>query len=390
MSGCDIDEAIICEKVSKEFYILDDKLSWRIIFRDIKEPLDSFNALTNVDLFVPKGKFVGILGRNGAGKSTLLRLLGGVYPPTTGIVKTYGAVSGLFEMGGMGSRRLTGQAYAARYFDMFGISRQKRRELIDNIREFSELGSYFKKPLYTYSAGMLARLYFSTATELQQEIYLVDELLSVGDEHFQSKCWKRLRERFTNGASGVLVTHDWSAILKLCEFSYILDKGVIQTSGCSELMVQRYLRLPKPSKEYAEFLINPEGYLSKSGKNSEFVFNLLVKKEVNLALSYSVELFRSGFGWDIILLNEDYVPLACTLGNNTVKITIPRLPLVSGEYYLNIFLKSLDEHVDSHQLDSRSWTYGNGIKLKVQGLNSLATTLLPWSIEFKEVSHVFA
>jgi lipopolysaccharide transport system ATP-binding protein len=379
--------AITCDAVSKQFYIVDDHLNWRLVFRDAKEPLNTFQALTDVSLIVPKGQFVGILGRNGAGKSTLLRVLGGVYTPTKGIVTASGEVSSLFEMGGFGGVRLTGYAYACRFLDFYGINNQDRSTLLENICQFSELDEKFYNPLYTYSSGMRARLYFATATELQHEIYLIDELLSVGDEHFQAKCWNRLRERFTHGASGVLVTHDWSSVLKLCQSAYILDKGTILNWGPSAAMVTSYLNLPKPTKEYAEIYINSSDLKCISGEDTDINMNILLKKDTPIALCYSIELFKVGYGWDVLLLHEDFVPIPCRLGLNAVQIRIEDYPLAPGTYILNLFLKSLSEDVDSIQLDGLSWTYGNGIELVVEGAPTLAATKLPWNVKITALNH---
>ena len=388
---CEQGYAISCLGLSKEFYIVnDDNLNWRIVFRDKNKHMVSFRALSDVTLEVPKGKFVGILGRNGAGKSTLLRLLGGVYPPTKGSVKVSGVISSLFEMGGLGNNRLTGYAYADRYLQIHGIAKKQREEVIKKIQDFSELGVDFNRPIYTYSSGMSARLFFSTATELQHEIYLVDELLSVGDEHFQAKCWKRLRERFSNGASGILVTHDWSAVLKLCEYSYILEKGRVVASGSSEKMVQEYLSLPVPTKEYAEIMIDPDGYVFESRKDCTIAFDILVKKSVPIAVNYSIEIFQAGRGWELVLLNEDYVRIESNVGINSCRINIKALPLVAGDYYLNLFIKSQDSSVDHMKMDVRSWTYGNGIKIKVLGEHTNAITVLPWKKQIWIDSHATA
>lgn len=370
--------AISCENLSKDFYLIDDNLNWRVVFRDTKNTLTSFSALSNVTLVVPKGQFIGILGRNGAGKSTLLRVLGGVYPQTQGVVCVNGDIASLFEMGGFGNNRLTGYAYADRYLEIYGLKKKERQRLIENIQEFSELSESFSKPMYTYSSGMSARLFFATATELQHEIYLVDELLSVGDEQFQAKCWKRLRERFSHGASGILVTHDWAAVLKLCSYAYLLDKGRIISGDTAEKMVQTYLNLPVPTKEYVEIITKPGGYVFDSGRDATIQFELNLKKDVSLAVSYSIELFRVGQGWELILLHENFIPISCQLGKNTVNLKIKQLPLVAGTYYLNIFVKSLDESIDSLQLDSRSWTYGNGVMLQVIGEETQAIAVLPW------------
>lgn len=379
--------AILCKNLYKEFYILDDNLNWKIVFRNPKNKFESYEALSDINIAVPKGKFIGILGRNGAGKSTLLRVLGGVYAPTHGIIKTFGEVSGLFEFGGMGNISLTGRAYADRYLELQGIRHQDRIHYLENICDFSELEAYFDQPIYSYSSGMRARLYFATATELQHEIYLVDELLSVGDEHFQAKCWKRLRERFTHGASGLLVTHDWSAVLKLCESAYILDKGHFVNYGSPPDMIRSYLNLPLPTKEFAEIRINLDDCRLVSGSDSVIDVDIYLKKQVRLAISYSVEVFRVGYGWEVVLLPEEFVPIDCQLGSNVVQIAIKKLPLLAGEYYLNIFLRSLDEAVDSLQLDSRSWTYGNGIVMHVHGQNKKSYTNLPWHYQIKGIQH---
>jgi lipopolysaccharide transport system ATP-binding protein len=383
------ENAIFCKSLSKDFYLLDESLNWRIVFRDNKKEFASFTALNDVSLEVPKGQFVGILGRNGAGKSTLLRVLGAVYPATKGIIQVNGEISSLFEMGGMGNIRLTGYAYADRYLEICQIDKKERRRLIKNIQAFSELGKSFNKPLYTYSSGMAARLFFATATELQHEIYLVDELLSVGDEQFQAKCWKRLRERFSEGASGILVTHDWSAILKLCTRAYLLEKGHIVASDSAEKMVQKYLSLPIPTQEYVEIITKEVGYVCDSEADAEIPFVLFLKKEVSLSVSYSVELFRAGYGWELILLNEKFIPIDCSLGENHLAIKIKQLPLTAGTYYLNIFLKPLDG-IDNLRLDVRSWTYGNGIVLKVRGQSTQAMVALPWKKKVEVVTHATA
>ncbi len=377
--------AILCKHVSKDFYVLDKQLSWRLVFRDSKHPFTPFQALHDVSLEVPKGQFVGILGRNGAGKSTLLRVIGGVYPPTQGVVCVNGDVSSLFEMGGFGNVRLTGYQYADRYLEMVGLNRDERHQHIQNIKAFSELGEHFNKPMYTYSSGMSARLFFSTATELQHEIYLVDELLSVGDEHFQAKCWKRLRERFSGGASGILVTHDWAAVIKLCTYAYLLDHGRVVEHGPAEHMVQRYLNLPKPKQDYVEIITPPDGYLLESQKDSTINLSLHLKKEARLAISYSVELFRRGHGWELILLHEDFVPLDLELGINHVSLSLEQLPLVPGQYYLNLFLKSEDESIDSTLLDCRGWTYGNGVILNVVGEQTDAAVRMPWKQKIRRL-----
>ncbi|MBI2791904.1 MAG: ATP-binding cassette domain-containing protein [Gammaproteobacteria bacterium] len=375
--------ALYSSNLSKDFYLIDEVINWRIVFRNSQKNSTVYSALKDINLSVPKGKFIGMLGRNGAGKSTLLRVLSGVYPATKGIVRANGKISALFEYGGLGNNRLTGNRYADRYLEIYGIPKSKREDYISNIKVFSELGEYFFNPLYTYSTGMSARLFFSVATELQHEIYLVDELLSVGDEYFQAKCWKRLKERFACGSSGILVTHDWSAILKLCEQSYILDKGMIVANGNSAQMVHQYLNMPSPTKKYAEF-IPQSTYEAHSDEDYTLTFKINLKKQARLMINYSIEVFRAGFGWEILLLNSDYIPLDLQVGINEAEIHIPRLPLTPGEYYLNLFLNSAELPLED--LDARSWTYGNALKLIVHGNLSAGIAKLPWNFQVDVLS----
>src|SRR5262245_7374012 len=232
--------AVSCKGVSKSFALVDKGSAWRLAF-GAGRGVPHIKALDDVTFDVPKGQFVGILGRNGAGKSTLLRVLGGVFAPDSGQITIGGALSGLYELGLVGNPQLTGRQYAERLLTVHGFNRCERKEMIADIHEFTELGDRFEDPVLTYSAGMGARLYFATATAGRYDVYLIDEVLSVGDQHFQSKCWRRLRDRVSTGASGVLVTHDWAAIVKLSEIAYVLEKGCIIYSGPAERAARHYL-----------------------------------------------------------------------------------------------------------------------------------------------------
>jgi lipopolysaccharide transport system ATP-binding protein len=365
--------AISCAGLSKMFPVIDGGLSWRIMFgapRDARQ----ITALDNINLAVPKGQFVGILGHNGAGKSTLLRVLGKVYDPTQGSINVSGSLSGLFELGGLGNRLITGREYARRFFQFYGVGGREIMNLIADVHEFSELDTAFDQNVLTYSSGMAARLYFATATAMRYDVYLIDEILSVGDEHFQAKSWNRMRERFVEGASGVLVTHDWSAVLKLCERAHIMNHGRIIASGPSEKIVQEYLKIPRPSGDIARFINIPEqGYTARSNEDSEFFFEVERVKDVSLAFGYSIEAFRVGAGWEILLL-RNFLPVDIDKNRCRLRLSIPRLPLGSGHYYLNLFLTSPGSTYSTgfKVYDSRTWANGTGIDLTVDGGSSRA------------------
>ena len=365
----------------KQFPIVNERFSYKVLFG---LPIDgeSITALRGISLGVTKGKLVGVLGRNGAGKSTLLRVLAGVYAPSSGTVRLRGQVGSLFELGGLGNRFVTGREYAERLLRLQGASGQHLRTLLTEVRDFSELGDFFDRRIYTYSSGMAARLYFATATALEQDVYLIDEILSVGDEHFQAKCWRRLRERLTNGASGVLVTHDWSAVIKLCEESHVLDRGIVALSGASDRVVAEYLRIPRPSGSIARFVDLAENYFAVSGEDWELPLMVRVEERRITEIAFSIEMLRLGLGWEIILLSH-FHPVGSDSGVYETQIRVPRLPLAPGKYSLNLFLRARDdEKSQSIACDTRSWTLGSGSTLHVNGRPCPTITRLPieWRI----------
>lgn len=374
--------ALRCVNVGKTFSVQREKRVWRTLLGvegGAKGPV--VEALRDISLIVPRGKIVGILGRNGAGKSTLLRLLGNVYTPTTGHIEVNGEVAGLFELGGMGNPNLTGREYAQRYLTFMGVRRRELPTILEEICEFSELGEAFDRRLRTYSSGMGARLYFAVATAYQHEIYLIDELLSVGDEHFQAKCWRRMRDRLLSGASGVLVTHDWTAIVKLCEYACVIEDGRLSFQGASDAAVVNYLKLPLPEASAARFSPSlPSEIVLRSGETSRLRIPVDILEDVAVDCAISIEMLRIGIGWEIVILTEHY-PVAHLAGHYDMEFMIPELPLAPGTYSLNLFLTQHSDGGGKERaaLDARSWTYGNGLTLQVEGEAFLAAVRLPFA-----------
>jgi lipopolysaccharide transport system ATP-binding protein len=360
-------QAIVAEGVTKHFP-KSGRMGWRDVLVGIA-PQNRFTALDGVSVEVPRGEVVGILGRNGAGKSTLLRLLGGIYTADKGAVAIGGDVAGLFELGGIGNAQLTGREFAQRYFQLFGVKRSDWPALLEDIRDFSELGGYFDERIYTYSAGMSARLYFSTATAIRHEIYLIDEILSVGDEHFQTKSWARMREHLASGASGLLVTHDWSAVIKLCRQSKVLTGGRVTLEGRSDEVVAGYLDLPKPEATRARILV-PKGqqFSGVSGAPCVLAFDVDILRPGPVEAAVSIEVLQLGVGWEAVILT-DYQPVDRRPGRYRVELEIGELPLAPGEYSLNLFLAAPADSLNGGRvgLDTRSWTYGTGVVLQVEG-----------------------
>jgi lipopolysaccharide transport system ATP-binding protein len=345
-----------------------------------------FWALRDVEITVPAGQFVAVLGRNGSGKSTLLRTLSGIYAPSTGHVSVYGPVVGIYELGLAGNDRLTGREFARRWFSIYGTAGRPVREVLDEVGKFAELGEYYDQPIYTYSAGMTGRLFFAVATALSGQIYLIDEVLSVGDEQFQGKSWRRMRERLAEGTSGVLATHDWTAALRLCRTTCVLDCGHLVDSGPSGPVVQRYLDLAPPKRERARFAGDlPQGFACESGEDARFVvpIEVLTTEASEFGFGLSIESFQQGLGWEH-LLHRDYVPLTAAAGRHEIEVAIPRLPLSPGRYSLNLFLaeRTGDGSDGWRGEDVRSWTYGEDLTLEVAGEPAEAAFVLPveWTV----------
>ena len=382
--------ALSCFGVSKIFPVFDNGNTWQLLLGKTTHS-QQVTALEDIYLSVPKGQIVGILGRNGSGKSTLLRVIAGTYHPTSGRVYTDGALSGLFELGGLGNVYLTGADYARRVLTLQGAKNKELEALITEIKEFSELGNNFERSIHTYSSGMAARLYFATATALKYDIYLIDEALSVGDEHFQNKCWQRMRQLLTQGASGILVTHDWTAVLKLCQTAYIMNRGHVLASGNSEDIVRQYLGLNTDDfldgAKFASDLATT--WVAQSGQDAEFLIPIYVTEAVPMDFAYSIESLVIGKGWESMLLINHYT-IEPNIGRNVIRVRIPKFPLAPSRYYFSIFLSTVLKENDLQGrkgYDARGWTYGNRLDLVVEGNLSKSATLIPMQWKQLEVMY---
>jgi ABC-type polysaccharide/polyol phosphate transport system ATPase subunit len=199
-----------------------------------------FFALSDLSFDVKKGESVGIIGKNGSGKSTLLKLISGVLTPTSGSVMVKGKVSALLELGAGFNPELTGIENV--YFNgtLMGYSREEMDAKIDGILAFADIGEFVSQPVKSYSSGMFVRLAFAMAINVEPELFIVDEALSVGDIFFQQKCYSRLREIISGGTTCLFVTHDPTALTKICNRCILLDRGAIRYEGTPEEAVSRY------------------------------------------------------------------------------------------------------------------------------------------------------
>jgi len=221
---------------------IDSGLSLKeLVVRGRRRRIAEHEALRGVDLEVRRGETIGIIGRNGAGKTTLLRLIARVLYPSSGRIRVRGSVAPLIDLFGMLHHELTGRENAYLTGGLLGLRRRQMNERIDAIADFAGIGEYFDAPLRTYSAGMMVRLAFATATSVNADILLIDEALAVGDAAFQRKSGARIEEFRRAGVTCVVVSHDVHHLAEMCDRILWLDNGRTADLGASREVVERYL-----------------------------------------------------------------------------------------------------------------------------------------------------
>jgi ABC-type polysaccharide/polyol phosphate transport system ATPase subunit len=200
----------------------------------------AFWALNGLDLEVRRGESLGIIGRNGAGKSTLLKVIARVLRPTRGRVWVSGNVAPLIELGAGFHPELTGRENVFLNGAMLGFSQAQMKERFDRIVEFAELGQFIDAALRSYSSGMVMRLGFSVATEVDPDILIIDELLAVGDESFREKCLARMTEFRERGTTILFVSHALESVRATCDRAVWIDDGQLKDTGTVEQVIDAY------------------------------------------------------------------------------------------------------------------------------------------------------
>lgn len=238
------DYAIIVDDVSKLYKLYThprDRLKDSLGLTRRKNYREHY-ALHNVTFGVKKGECVGIIGTNGAGKSTILKIITGVLSPTEGNVEIDGRISALLELGAGFNMEYTGVENIYLNGTMIGFSKQEIDERLDDILEFADIGEFVNQPVKTYSSGMFVRLAFAVAINIDPEILIVDEALSVGDAFFQAKCYKKFEEFKEAGKTILFVSHDLSTIQRYCDRAILLNKGHVIGEGLPSEMIDMYKR----------------------------------------------------------------------------------------------------------------------------------------------------
>ena len=204
---------------------------------------DSFWALRDIDLKIPEGQTVGIIGRNGSGKSTLLQIIAGTLTATTGEVYVNGRVSALLELGSGFNPEFTGRQNVFFNGRLLGLNQREIENKFDAIAEFADIGDFIDQPVKTYSSGMFVRLAFAIATSTSPDILIVDEALSVGDEAFQRKCFSRIKSIQDRGGTILFVSHSASSIVELCKQAILISHGEVLLSGSPKAVISAYQKL---------------------------------------------------------------------------------------------------------------------------------------------------
>jgi ABC-type polysaccharide/polyol phosphate transport system ATPase subunit len=360
--------AIYAENLSKcyRIYAKPSHRLWDALFG--AKRFVEFWAVRNVYLDIPHGSTVGIIGENGAGKSTLLKLLTGITAPTTGSVHVAGRVASLLELGAGFHPEFTGRENIFLNCSILGMSKEEIEARFEKIVAFSELGDFIDRPVKTYSSGMYVRLGFSVASSVDPDILLIDEALSVGDEHFRGKCTNRLNEFREQGKTILFVSHDMGAVKSMCQWVVLMDKGEVLEQGSAEKVADQYLKrahargnerlsmLNRGTSEYPRWgsgevevtrveVLDGAGTSSAVFKSGE-PFTIRLHWKANAACAqpvFGIGLYRSD-GTYVNGSNHAWRHRPIELRDvrageeGTVEVSCDALPLLHGQYYLTTFL----------------------------------------------------
>jgi lipopolysaccharide transport system ATP-binding protein len=320
-----------------------------------------FHALADVSFALPRGEGLALIGENGAGKSTLLKILAGITAPTAGGFRVSGKIASILELGSGFHPEFTGRQNIVLNAAMLGLSQEELRRKMPDIVAFSELGEFIDQPVKTYSTGMAMRLGFSIATQVEPDVLIVDEALSVGDGYFQKKCMDRLRVFVDAGGTLLFCSHAMYYVSAFCQRALWLRQGKMEALGPVSEVV----------REYENFLVAKSAHAAEAASGTPAAAGPALPARIASARLRAPELlYTQGDPWELEVEWETENPrlafhlgvginradgvevcsfathldgLAAMTGERayTARLAIPSLPLVKGEFTLYIFL--LDE-----------------------------------------------
>ena len=357
--------AIEIHNLWKTFRLYQEKNQYlkAAVLRGRRARYEDFWALKEVSFDVPFGSTLGIIGSNGSGKSTLLKCLAGILSPDKGSVKINGRISALLELGAGFHLDLSGRENVYLNGAILGLSKREVTEKFDDIVEFAGLGKFIDTPVKNYSSGMIVRLGFAVAANVEPEILLIDEVLSVGDQSFQLRCIERIEKFRQEGKTMVFVSHSLAQVQQLCENAIWIEKGEVRGQGRAMDVVMDY------SGESYHAVEKKEGELGERWGSGEAT---ITKVEILDANGNPIKLLITGKSTTIRVSFDSHLPIKQPVvgirfthllgpviwGTNTrrrgefiesisgpgyVDITIPELPLLEGTYDLTV---ALSDHTE--------------------------------------------
>ena len=327
---------------------------------------EEFVAVDGVSFDIPKGSTFGIVGSNGSGKSTTLKVLAKILEPDAGSVKVNGRVSALLELGAGFHPELSGRENIFLNAAILGIPKSQVRASFDSIVNFAELGRFIDNPVKTYSSGMYARLGFAVAVNVDPEVLLIDEVLSVGDENFQRRCAEKIDDLRSEGRTVVIVSHGLGSIQSLCDRAIWIDRGHLRAEGKPGDVIEQYVRSVHPDSVVDEqgrvrigtgaarvetVRVDGGPTLSAGGPvkiTIEYRAHELVGHAVFTLALRRVDGMRVGSAW-----TGDLEPSGRILeaGVGSIEFSIPSLPLLPGTYDIEVHIT---DHTRAHVIDRLS------------------------------------
>lgn len=275
---------------------------------------EDFYALNNVSFDVMKGETVGIVGTNGSGKSTLLKMITGVLEPTQGTIEVHGRISALLELGAGFNQEYTGLENIYLNGRMMGISRKEMEKRVPAIVEFADIGVFIDQPVKTYSSGMFARLAFAVAINVEPDILIVDEALSVGDLFFQNKCFKKFDELKEKGVTILFVSHDISSVRQMCNRVLWIEKGQQMMFDQSDKVCDAYMDKKRSDKNDIVSLDKDDKSTGIKSVVDENIFKAprvckeadgLKSEKLNILSAFFTD--KNGNITNVLEVDEDYV-----------------------------------------------------------------------------------
>ena len=315
-------------------------------------------ALKNINLKINKGESIGIVGTNGSGKSTLLKLVTGVVTPTTGTIKTDGKIAALLELGAGFNPEYTGIENIYLNGTMMGYTEEEMKKRVPDIIEFADIGEFINQPVKSYSSGMFARLAFAVSINVEPDILIVDEALSVGDTRFQVKCIDKMRELQESGTTILFVTHAIEQIKRFCTRAIWIKNGELIEDGEASQVVDLYDNFMKYGEKKIEKVNNEDEF--RLPENSDYLaviqkvsinknmFKTFEKLEVEVTYDvydnhmedlqvgvafYSLDRKIYVFGPNT---NLDKISVPQKQGRHVVKYIVPELMLMGGDYTVDV------------------------------------------------------